>query len=816
MAYRCRLLGHIGWRARTALGGGGGDRAGERAHQVCCCSSSSSSTRRRRPPLWEPPAPARPSRARWPIGSQTNPPNTASTGANPAPGRGSAGPRERDPSLNFCPSLPPLTPAAAAPYLSPSPHPPTTTDAPAADEAADEAGPKAKASGKDTDGPAFSLSDAKRGNEWQPSDVDAALRYYSSALGGGSASVEAPPREADFVVNRLGIEDAAFFDDVDNNGAGTVQDAYAHAGVAEAAPKARPRGPRRGDEEASAAPAEDGGAGGGPSDELRDLEADKAAAAVFDELDLGAGADYEDMDGADAPWTWGAAAAGQQQQQGQGGGGQTRRGAAQAAAAIASFAATGSSAGPASDVEGIVASLGALDLSEAGVDPEAQELAALVTDDVAADADLLFAADGGADADDGLAGLPADAPALSAAEAAAVDAAISASVPRAAGAAELADAPTYALDAQQRAELEATALPSSAVDAYLQQLQAAAPAPADGVASALAGKTAEAPQPAPAVPAAVASARAPAADAQAMGPAPAELLAADPALEAALDADATASAAAAAIGADADIASVVAELAELAAVPAVEYSAAMFPEAGDMAVFEQLVNATAEYMDAVGSAGAVAGAAARDLDGAMLGDGVNPYDDLPEDLVSPTQLAQGALDDDEDAGMVDGERVTWSERVLEVSRVTKVVKGGKIMGFRAVVVVGDGKGRLGVGCQSGREVGTAVKRALVDAKRSVVRVPIVGAHKTLPHKVEAWFKGAGVVVVPAGPGTGVIAGGAVRSVLEVAGVQNCLAKRLGSRSNLNNARCTVEALGQMRTLKDVAELRGVPLARLLQ
>jgi len=627
------------------------------------------------------------------------------------------------------------------------------------------------------------------------------------------------------VVNRLGIEDAAFFDDVDNNGAGTIQDAYANAGVAEAAPKARPR-PRRPDEAGAgadgAAAAEDGAAG--LSDELRDLEADKAAAAAYDELDLGAGADYEDMDGADAPWTWDAQ---QQQQLASAGGAQTRRGAAQAAAAIASFAATGASAGPASDVEGIVASLGALDLSETGVDPEAQELAALVTDDVAADADLLFA--DGAD-DDGLAGLPlADGALLSGAEAAAVDAAIRAAVPSAATG-DLADAPTYALDAGQRAELEAQALPPSAVDAYLAALRAVAAG--DGVAAALSAGGGEAPVPAGAVPAAVASARAPAPDAQAMAPAPAELLAADPALEAALDADVAQRLAAAggggagvlAAGADPDIAAVVAELAELAAVPAVEYSAAMFPEAGDMAVFEQLVNATAEYMDAVGGAASAAAAggggasSSRDLDSAMLGQGVNPYDDLPEDLVSPTQLAAAALDDDEDASgnVVDGERVTWAERVLEVSRVTKVVKGGKIMGFRAVVVVGDGKGRLGVGCQSGREVGTAVKRALVDAKRSVVRVPIVGAHKTLPHKVEAWFKGAGVVVVPAGPGTGVIAGGAVRSVLEVAGVQNCLAKRLGSRSNLNNARCTVEALGKMRTLRDVAELRGVPLARLLQ
>jgi small subunit ribosomal protein S5 len=147
--------------------------------------------------------------------------------------------------------------------------------------------------------------------------------------------------------------------------------------------------------------------------------------------------------------------------------------------------------------------------------------------------------------------------------------------------------------------------------------------------------------------------------------------------------------------------------------------------------------------------------------------------------------------------------------------VTKVVKGGKIMGFRAVVVVGDGAGRVGVGCQSGREVATAVKRSLVDAKKNLVRVPLVGAG-TLPHRSEAWFKAAGVVIRPASEGTGVIAGGAVRSVLELAGVQNVLAKRLGSRSVLNNARVTVKALEQLRTLSEVARVRDLPLQALLQ
>lgn len=184
---------------------------------------------------------------------------------------------------------------------------------------------------------------------------------------------------------------------------------------------------------------------------------------------------------------------------------------------------------------------------------------------------------------------------------------------------------------------------------------------------------------------------------------------------------------------------------------------------------------------------------------------INPYDDLDESLVSRGPLV--AFDDDDDSN--------FQERILELSRVTKVVKGGKLMGFRAVAVVGDGKGRVGVGCQSGREVATATKRALVDAKKNLVRVPLVRAG-TVPHRVESWFKGAGVVIVPASEGTGVIAGGAVRSVLELAGVQNVLAKRLGSRSMLNNARVTVQALSELRTLDEVAHARDLPLQALLQ
>lgn len=147
-------------------------------------------------------------------------------------------------------------------------------------------------------------------------------------------------------------------------------------------------------------------------------------------------------------------------------------------------------------------------------------------------------------------------------------------------------------------------------------------------------------------------------------------------------------------------------------------------------------------------------------------------------------------------------------------RAPQVVKGGKIMGFRCVAIVGNANGLVGVGCMAGREVAVAVKRTLLDARRNVVRVPIVGAG-TIPHRVESKYHAARVVVVPAADGTGCIAGGAVRSVLELAGVKNCLAKRIGSRSALNSARATVKGLGNCRSLKETAATRGVPFESLL-
>lgn len=177
-------------------------------------------------------------------------------------------------------------------------------------------------------------------------------------------------------------------------------------------------------------------------------------------------------------------------------------------------------------------------------------------------------------------------------------------------------------------------------------------------------------------------------------------------------------------------------------------------------------------------------------------------------------LDEGYDDESETFDEITADEGVWAERIVELTRVTKVVKGGKIMGFRCVAVVGNGQGLVGVGCQAGRDVQTAVKRTLVNARKNIVQVPLVGAG-TIPHKAEEKYHAAHVVLVPASDGTGCIAGGAVRSVLELAGVQNILAKRLGTRSALNNARCTVKALQSLKTLNEVAKARGVPMEKLM-
>ncbi|KAK9131829.1 hypothetical protein Scep_011357 [Stephania cephalantha] len=153
------------------------------------------------------------------------------------------------------------------------------------------------------------------------------------------------------------------------------------------------------------------------------------------------------------------------------------------------------------------------------------------------------------------------------------------------------------------------------------------------------------------------------------------------------------------------------------------------------------------------------------------------------------------------------------ERVVQVRRVTKVVKGGKQMRFRAVVVVGDKQGQVGVGVGKAREVIAAVQKSAADARRHIVKVPL-NKYATFPHRSDGDYGAAKVMLRPASPGTGVIAGGSVRIVLEMAGVENALGKQIGSNNALNNARATVEAIQKMRTFRQVSEERGIPMEEL--
>ncbi|MEO0535056.1 MAG: 30S ribosomal protein S5 [Cyanobacteria bacterium P01_A01_bin.123] len=155
----------------------------------------------------------------------------------------------------------------------------------------------------------------------------------------------------------------------------------------------------------------------------------------------------------------------------------------------------------------------------------------------------------------------------------------------------------------------------------------------------------------------------------------------------------------------------------------------------------------------------------------------------------------------------------WQERVVQIRRVTKVVKGGKKLSFRAIVVVGNEKGQVGVGVGKASDVIGAVKKGVADGKKHLVEVPLTKAN-SIPHPVNGIGGGAKVMMRPAAPGTGVIAGGAVRTVLELAGVQNILAKQLGSNNPLNNARAAANALASLRTFAEVAEERGVSIEKL--
>ncbi len=153
----------------------------------------------------------------------------------------------------------------------------------------------------------------------------------------------------------------------------------------------------------------------------------------------------------------------------------------------------------------------------------------------------------------------------------------------------------------------------------------------------------------------------------------------------------------------------------------------------------------------------------------------------------------------------DLETTELRNEVIDIRRVAKVTKGGKNLSFRVVVVVGDGQGRVGIGKGNTREIALAIQQAIRDAKKNLIEVPIVDG--TIPHEVEGRFKAARVILKPAYPGTGVIAGLTVGTICRLAGIRDVLTKALGSTNPINLAKATIAALKQLRTPEEVARLR---------
>jgi small subunit ribosomal protein S5 len=158
---------------------------------------------------------------------------------------------------------------------------------------------------------------------------------------------------------------------------------------------------------------------------------------------------------------------------------------------------------------------------------------------------------------------------------------------------------------------------------------------------------------------------------------------------------------------------------------------------------------------------------------------------------------------------IDPNKLALEERVVQINRVAKVVKGGRRFSFSAVVVVGDGAGHVGVGLGKAGEVPESIRKGVEDAKKNLIKIPMVGT--TIPHEVQVVYGASSVLLKPASQGTGVIAGGSVRAVLESAGVRDILSKIHGSTNPVNVTRATIEALRSLHSAEELGARRGVKL-----
>jgi small subunit ribosomal protein S5 len=162
---------------------------------------------------------------------------------------------------------------------------------------------------------------------------------------------------------------------------------------------------------------------------------------------------------------------------------------------------------------------------------------------------------------------------------------------------------------------------------------------------------------------------------------------------------------------------------------------------------------------------------------------------------------------------IDPNKLTLEERVVQINRVAKVVKGGRRFSFSAVVVVGDGAGHVGVGIGKAGEVPESIRKGVEDAKKNLIRIPMVGT--TIPHEVRVEYSASRVLLKPASQGTGVIAGGSVRAVVEAAGIRDILAKIHGSTNPVNVTRATIEALRSLHSAEELSARRGVRLRSII-